>query len=751
MSSLPPIHPEEFEEYRTEEYLGRGSYGDVFRVVRDDKQYALKWLRNDVEADAAKRFENEIWALQQLHHPVVPEFVARGMNLDRPYAVMTLARGRSLRKVALEQAQESTLIGQVRILTITVAVLDALAHILGRGICHRDVKDDNIVATESASQVSLIDFGFCRGAGQPQEVQTVWNAGAARYSPPSKLEHPAYVHLTHDVFAVGVVAYLLLTNSYPWDLHGNDDVGDLRKRMLRDKPEAIATLNPQVSREVAEFFGSLLRIDDDHRPTAELALQTARNIFEGLANKRAAPAVSPTRRIIFPRVLRDPVHGDIRLTEFEWEVLDTREFQRLRWIRQLGFAHFVYPGAEHTRFAHAIGTMHVADKIMRSIEDITGSPFDPEERLLVRCYALVHDVTHIPYGHTIEDELGFFSRHDQHEPRNARLLLSDKSEIGTLLRTTEYGRAALAYIDRHSGVATTSYVREAIEGPVGADVLDYIDRDSYYCGLDHRVDSAIFRRYRLASVPRSDRDDDHLVARVYGSHGLRLDAEFALESVLLERFGLYLKVYTHSAKVAAGAMLGKALSAALFGRRKPALDERAIEWMGDSELLLALRSSGATAKVLAEMLLRRQLYQSAFRARALRNDERDPRQYDIRIDQFREKGLLNPEARSGVERMLAKRVGLKPADVIIYCVPAAPGYQKVRQYVEEQPGLASLRDEVHAPHLRIVDRHLALWSVYVLASPTATTPQLAQLAGASEDFLGLKNELQTDRRQGVLF
>src|SRR5207237_3803295 len=92
-----------------------------------------------------------------------------------------------------------------------------LTYMHDQGVYHRDVKDDNIIATDAGREVTLVDLGFCKGLGQPSQVQTVWNAGAARYAPPEKLDHPADANPTHDVFAVGVVAYLLLTNQYPWD------------------------------------------------------------------------------------------------------------------------------------------------------------------------------------------------------------------------------------------------------------------------------------------------------------------------------------------------------------------------------------------------------------------------------------------------------------------------------------------------------------------------------------------------------
>jgi hypothetical protein len=737
-------------EYGVLERLGSGSFGETFRVAGPDgTEYALKLLRPGADSDARLRFRNEIWALKALDHRVIPKFVDEGIYEGRPYLVESLARGKPLRKQLEEQRREYSASSQMRVLSITIAVLDALAHMHERGILHRDVKDDNIIATQSVSHVSLIDFGYCKGPGQPADVPSLWNVGAARYSPPDKLEHPTHAHATHDVFAVGVTGYLLLTNCYPWDISQSEDVGHLRQRMETEPLKPISDRNSLVSHEVSDFFATLLQLNDDARPTASAAKTLCEKLRGDLSARLAEPAISGGRQIIFPRVIRDPLHGDIRLTEFEWQVLNCREVQRLRWLRQLGFSNLVYPGAEHTRLHHSIGTMYVADKILRQIEDITGRPFDAEERLMARLYSLVHDVTHICYGHTLEDELGIFERHDRNHRRLDRLLLSDKSQVGNLLRSTDYGREVLAYFDPSSTIQRHGHIRELIEGPTGADVLDYIDRDSYFCGLDHRVDSAIFRQYRLVQAKPAGLGERHIAPRLFGTHGVRLDAEFAIESVFLERFALFLKVYTHPAKTAAGAMLGKAVVQATAGR-SPEFDERHIEWIGDSALLSRLAESRRGAcKKMAERLLFRELFKAAFRAPALSPEQRHHDQYTIRLEKFDKLGLFDPERRAAAERELARTAGVDSAEVVLYC-SQPPGLQKIVQYVEQRPGAAELRNEIHRPYLRTFERHLALWTVYLFTSVDSAGP-FSRLGEASEALFGLKNEVLINRRQGLLF
>ena len=118
-----------------------------------------------------------------------------------------------------------------------------------------------------------------------------------------------------------------------------------------------------------------------------------------------------------------PVHGFVSLTRNEVEVINHPAFQRLRRTRQLGFAHFVFPGAVHTRFEHSVGAVHVAERIIEHVNrngDRGGADhpawvlgkIDEPERLLIRLAALLHDIGHLPFGHTLEDELLHLPAHD---------------------------------------------------------------------------------------------------------------------------------------------------------------------------------------------------------------------------------------------------------------------------------------------------------------------------------------------------
>src|SRR5438034_5506381 len=97
-----------------------------------------------------------------------------------------------------------------------------------------------------------------------------------------------------------------------------------------------------------------------------------------------------------PKVFRDPIWGDIKLTDDEVLIVDSPQFQRLRGIRQLGLAHLVYPGAVHSRFLHSIGTVGAAQQILTAMMG-EGTAFDVETRKVVRIVALLHDLGHTPF------------------------------------------------------------------------------------------------------------------------------------------------------------------------------------------------------------------------------------------------------------------------------------------------------------------------------------------------------------------
>jgi hypothetical protein len=487
-----------------------------------------------------------------------------------------------------EKLEVGAIFGDIEVLHLLAELLDIIVHLQNAKLVHRDVKDANVLIGEDR-RVTLIDYGFCKTANTSdlRTSDSFFRAGSSRFSPPRKLEEPGRAVPSHDVYAAGVLAYLLLTGQHPWSGPPEKDISALKRLQAETPLVPVGELNSRVDPAASKVVSDLLILNDDYRPSA----------MDALANVRAAlgsltAVVRPRGKVstlTFPNVVRDAIYGDIRLTADEYEVMDSPEMQRLRPIKQLGLTDMVYPGATHSRLSHSLGTLERVEQLFSAVEKQNGVRIEPEIRIAGRLYALTHDITHVPFGHTLEDELGLFERHDSNSDRLGRLIDSASSSLGVALRKTDAGRVVIGLLHGNPS-PQWEFLDELVSGVTGADVLDYVDRDSHYCGLDHKIDSAIFRQFELQEIPGLPAKK--LVSLVGGKYGVRTDRSFAVEAVLRERYAMFLKVYTHSAKVAASVLLGKATYAALNPPRGKKLRQDELEVLGDETLLdlLAKRS-----------------------------------------------------------------------------------------------------------------------------------------------------------------
>lgn len=243
-----------------------------------------------------------------------------------------------------------------------------------------------------------------------------------------------------------------------------------------------------------------------------------------------------------PRTVRDPIHGFVKLSGEEAEIVATRAFQRLRGIRQLAFANLVYPGALHTRFEHTLGVFHVSSLLCRVFK------FSEEDGRLVRLSALLHDLGHGPFSHVSEGALEIFADRSKlvdrmnaenrakiHELVTQDLLRTD-SELQRLI-----GRRMLEKIE-----ALLSYgfgepvLRSVVSGPLDADKQDYLLRDSYYCGVKYGVFD-LQQLHRELTVFPDPVGGNQLMITPDGVH--------ALEQFVLAKHYLTAQVYTHRVRL----------------------------------------------------------------------------------------------------------------------------------------------------------------------------------------------------------
>lgn len=741
--------PTEIDIYSIQEALGTGAYGITY-LARDKagRAYALKLLRSDAPSEGRQRMENEEHALRQIDHHAFPTFVRSGTFASRPYIVMSYAEGLTLRSWIDSNITEQSFFGGMRTLVVLERLLEGLVDIHKIPLLHRDIKDDNVIISTSGQQVTILDLGQCTGRGTPHPDITFWNIGAARFSPPSKLQNPSVALETHDVFSVGVTGYRMLTNTFPWEVPPTQDVGFLREKMQSGPPRPINEINSAVDYRISAAIMKMLEVEDFLRPRAETAIHSLTELRETLENEilggdsyKVAISKAPLR---LDQVIRDPLHGDVRLTKFEKAVIDTREFQRLRRIRQLGTAHLVYHGAEHTRFAHAVGTMEVADRIMRSIEVREGPQFSQFERQAARLFALVHDIAHAPFGHTLEDELCFFPRHDKNIARMERLIRHSEAELPEILQATDFGRVVLDLITNVEISTEYGWIIELVASAIGADVIDYVDRDALHCGLDHRVDSALYRSFVFVENRTPRLNQKVLRSKLQGRHGFRLDVDFAIGSILRERFALFMKAYSHPTKVAAGAMVGKALLYAQIDASN-SFDEASVEIMGDEELLISIaRSQSRRASRIAKGLINRKLYEPAYRARVLAGDNDDGPYRRAQADLA---AYFSPKGRLDFEARLSSAAEVAEEDLIFYCSPKAPGAKSVSSRSRVGEGAMPARSDPLRDHTDMFRRHLELWNMYVFVHPDLPYEKRQLVARLMHGEFDKPNEVDISYRQ----
>lgn len=720
--------------------LGAGDFAQVHLVEAADGRRGAMKIATQNNSSAHERLRFELDALERLDHPSIPKVLDKGnSDTGQPWFVMSLAPGRSLLDIDEDWGRSGRVHGAREALVYLTQLLDAVHHMRSTcGLVHRDIKDANVIIDHTRELATLIDFGFCKpeGQGDIRDKDSFWRAGAARFAPPQKLEDPALAVPSHDVFALGVIGYRLCTGLFPWSVSPQDGFARYRKH-LRDSPLVLPhEINTLIPVELSRLMGRMLELNDAERVTADKALSEAHSL---LATMRliSSPRGASTQR--YPHVVRDPIRGDIRLTDLEYQVLNCAEMQRLRWVRQLGLTNLVYPGADHSRLLHSIGTLERVEFLMRTIEMHEGVRLDAELRSEARLYALTHDVSHIAFGHTIEDQLGLLQRHDANAPRYERLVASEKSDLRKLLIASgDIGRSVMSRLNPSVPVVEDA-VEHLVSGVTGGDVLDYIDRDAYFCGLDHRVDSAMARQLRVYA--RDQRESSKLFSTVYGKYGIRHDREFAVEQLLLERFALFMKVYTHTTKVAADAVLNKALSDAVM-KRKAGYRESELEQLGDEGLLYRLATDRSpSVKEMGWRLRNRKLPRPILRAPVIESEEPDLSRYGDAREWLRARELDTSAGRVHCERDIARKSGHDAASIFLYIAPQAPGYRIVETWTQSAAGRRPGRSTAH---LEIARRHLRLWDMWVFTTQESETVR-QEIAIAAEDILQRANQVDEFR------
>ena len=174
----------------------------------------------------------------------------------------------------------------------------------------------------------------------------------------------------------------------------------------------------------------------------------------------------------------DPIHDFIRVFGLELKIIDNPIFQRLRRIRQLSSAHFTYPSAQHTRFEHSLGTMHIAGLAGQTLYEKNYLSQNDVEHL--RIAALIHDIGHGPFSHLYEEVLQTKNQFS-HEQLGEKIIL--KSELGDLIKKNSFNLKKIAKLS--FGKSNVPFMNEILSGPLSADLMDYLPRDGYFTGAEY--------------------------------------------------------------------------------------------------------------------------------------------------------------------------------------------------------------------------------------------------------------------------
>ncbi len=335
---------------------------------------------------------------------------------------------------------------------------------------------------------------------------------------------------------------------------------------------------------------------------------------------------------------RDPIHGFIHADPLEKALIDSRPVQRLRSIRQLGFAHLVFPGAEHSRFGHVLGAMELAGRVYDAVALRSEGVLDPDRRSLsrrlVRAAALLHDIGHAPFSHSAEE---LFEGGIDHEQMTGLLL--ETEELGKIFDRWGEGlepQAVIGLLSEPAG-ATEKLLSQIVSGELDVDKMDYLLRDSLFCGVQY----GSYDLPRLLDTMLALRDPQS------GDWGLGVfeGGVHALEALVMARYYMFTQVYFNP--------IGKALELHF----NEWLNEQGRRWPADPEAFLAEDDISTVTAMMrsdsphARAVIHRQYFPLAFETREHLTSEEKTRFEDL---------LPLVQERFGAEHILVSRSAKDP-------------------------------------------------------------------------------------------
>lgn len=394
------------------------------------------------------------------------------------------------------------------------------------------------------------------------------------------------------------------------------------------------------------------------------------------------------------KTIRDPIHGNISFSDFFIDLISTPEIQHLYNIKQLGLAHLVFPGAHHTRFEHSIGCYHMGVQ--------TGEKLllDKDERELIACAALLHDIGHGPFSHTLESILRDALDMD-HVDLTEKLILG-KYDIFSSDEKNILGFNSVCDVLEKQGVDQSHivdiirgntfkkpYLSQLLNSTIDVDQLDYLIRDAYYTGV----------AYGMIDVERFLQ-----TIMVYNNQlAVKRKGVGVIENILMARSLMYSSVYFHKTVRIAELMLSKAIELI------DDFDPIHLFKMTDCELIEYITNLGGYQFEIATRLKYRKLFKQVFSISDVGIDEDKA----VFIKSLEDRGLRNSK-----EREFEEKLGIQKGYVIVD-VPnlelhqAEPRIDQTDIVIVDEDHTKKLDDFTPIPHA-IKSRMIPDWSLMII-------------------------------------
>jgi HD superfamily phosphohydrolase len=477
------------------------------------------------------------------------------------------------------------------------------------------------------------------------------------------------------------------------------------------------------------------------------------------------------------------VCGDVMLNRLEVEIINTEMFQRLAYIIQLGSTNTVYRSANHTRFEHSLGVLKMADLMIHKIG--TNKHSKPEERdipleeeQIIRLIALLHDIGHMPFGHTIEDEFNIFQSHDKHESR-WQFYLGAESTIGKII-IRHRGESFHARFFRlikcekdFTGFEDDAFMYDIVSNTVCADLLDYLKRDCQYTNLELNfhprfLDYLIIKKVKNENKSMTEKKEileKRIVIRLCKTRNKepRKDIQSELVQLIRNRYYLGERVYYHHTKIKTGTLIAGAVLRAKESENfkiLPGFENKTytngdgplfeLHTWGDVELLINLKNlkenkQGSNTRLLEGA----KLLTKAYMNRTVYHQSHEYSKVDLKLNQSTINEIIqkkigkertdifemklindfgNPISRLRFEEQICELLpDMRSGDFLIYFPNYKMQMKLAEVKVEDKDGIARPLRECLDPIIRkeceeIIEKHQNIWMLRVFIHPKFIIP-----------------------------